>query len=154
MVQDARQRTKVYLDAKLTAGNITKDDGTTGARFLVMYEKPNYPMEREFRSVSATYMVDLVFLVGEPTSEPMIDSDQTAYGYTEKVPIIAVCIDKTGITGTKLLWKATAELRLVLQDYPFGSYRSLEVMTSEDEPLGSTILYTKRHVLNYERDLT
>ena len=48
-----------------------------------------------------------------------------AYGYEEDVPIEIYCIDKSGITGTKLMWKAERELRHVAETYPEGSRRNL-----------------------------
>jgi hypothetical protein len=150
MVSDARSRTKVYLDKYLNGSNLTKDDGSS-ASFVVMYANPDYPMVLEFKSPSN---VDLIFAIGEPNSTPMIDSDKSPYGYEEHIPIRICCIDKTGITGTKLKWKAEAELRRVTEVYFLGSLRTMETSRPEDQRLGSTILYSRDFVLNYRRDTT
>jgi len=150
MVEDARYRTKVYLDTYLLNANLTKDDGTTQVSFIVAYADPDYPLIRVFNDKA----VDLVFCVGDPNSEAILDSDHYPIGYNEAVPITTFCIDKTGITGTKLKWKAEAELRRVCETYPLGSVRSLEKIGDNDQNLGSTILHSREFTLKYRRDVT
>lgn len=156
MVEDARDRTRDYLlgetnpSTALDPDNLTKDDGTTLAKYIVVYGNPDYPITRVFKDKR----VDLIFSIGEPTSKPLFDFDQTPYGYEEHVPITTFCIDKTGITGTKLKWKAEAELRRITENYPTGSQRGLERRGDRDERLGSTILYSTEFTLNYRRDTT
>lgn len=152
MVDDARQRTKEYLDTYLSNGNLTEDDGTTQVKFAVIWENPPYPIEREFRGSPA---VDLLFVVGTPNSSPMMDPvSQVAYGYEEHVPIITQCIDKTGITGTLLRWKACQELRRIIKAYPTGSHRALKEERPSEQHLGSIIVHAQRLVMNYRRDTT
>lgn len=123
---------------------------TTQVSFIVAFTNPNYPLIRVFIEQG----VDLVYCVGEPLSEALNDIDHYPYAYLEHVPILTFCIDKTGITGTELKWKAEAELRRVTEQYPLGSQRSLERMTDKDLTMGSTIIYSREFTLNYRRDLT
>jgi hypothetical protein len=141
--EDARYRTRVYLNTYLDAPSLTKDDGATLASYVVIYANPNYPLKREF--IDKT--VDLVFCVGTPDSTAL----PIGVGYEENVPITVWCIDKTGITGTKLRWKAEAELRRVTETYPIGSLRTLNRLTDNEKNLGSTVLYSVEYVLRYKR---
>lgn len=150
MVDDPRYRTKDYLETYLTAGNLTKDDDATNVSFIVAFGEPDYPITKVF----LTKGVDLVFSIGDPESTPLMDYDRSAYGYSEKVPITVTAIDKTGITGEKLRWKAEAELRRVVEVNPTGSQRSLEAMRPNEVKLGSTTLYQQTYVLRYLRDTT
>lgn len=156
MVQDARQRTKVYLDTYLTAANITKDDGSSLASFAVIFANKYYPLLEEFYASSSP--VDVLFCIGEPNSTALTDTDQAPYGYEEHVPIEIVCVDKLGVTGTKMKWTAEAELRRVCETNPLanplGSQRFLQRIGPNDQDMGSTVLYGVRFVLNYVRDLT
>lgn len=150
MVQDARQRTKVYLETYLSASNLTKDNDSTLAKYIIPFGNPDYPITRVFKDKR----VDLIFSIGEPNSRPLMNFDQTPYGSEEHVPITTFCIDKVGITGTKLKWKAEAELRRITETYPSGSQRSFERRSDRDQRLGSTILYSTEFLLNYRRDTT
>jgi len=150
MVNDARLRTKVYLKTYLDGANLTKDDDSTEVRFIIAYADPNYSLVHIFNDKA----VDLVFCIGDPESQAVLDSDHYPIGYNEAVPITVWCIDKAGITGTKLRWKAEAELRRICETYPEGSLRSLERLRDNDKNLGSTILYSREFIMKYERDLT
>lgn len=150
MVQDARQRTKVYLDAYLDNSNLTKDDDTSEVNYLVAFGYPDYPILKVFH----TKRIDLIFSIGDPESTALLGYDLEPYGYHERVPIKTFCVDKPGITGTKLRWKAEAELRRVAKEYPEGSQRSVERMRDNDQRLGSTILYSREFILDYKRDTT
>lgn len=145
---DPRKQTKIYLETYVSSLAITKDDDSE-AVFAVMYADPDYPLVEEFKADADP--VDLLFLIETPDSSPLPDDSQTAYGYEEHVPIIVACVDKEGVTGTKLRWKAVRELRRITQAHPSGSQRSLEEERPFDEHLGSTILYQQRVILNYQR---
>jgi len=145
MVEDARYRTKVYLDTYLTAANILKDDGTSQASFAVIFANPPYPILKEFYAASTP--VDLLFCVDTPTSEAL----PLGIGYMENMPITILCIDKLGITGTKLRWTAEAELRRITVANPHGSLRSLSHMTNSEKDLGGVILYSVTYIMRYKR---
>jgi len=143
-VQDPRQRSKVWLDDYLTAGNLTKDDNLTPALYITCWADPPYPIEK----VLLTKGVDLVFSIATPTSEGL----PVGVGYIEHVPISIFTIDKTGITGNKLRWKGEAELRRIAETKATGSLRSpWERMNNNEQNLGSTTLYSVTYVLPYKR---
>jgi hypothetical protein len=143
-VQDPRQRSKVWLDLYLTAGNLTKDDNSTPAQYITSWAKPPYPIIKVFE----TKGIDLVFSIATPTSEGL----PLNVGYIEHVPITVFTIDKTGITGNKLRWKGEAELRRLAETHAVGSLRSpWERMSDNEENLGSTTLYSVTYVLRYKR---
>lgn len=153
MPEDARYRTKVLLEDAtkgLNNANLTKDDDGTEVSFIVCFGNPPYPITRVFLDCD----VDLVFTIAEPTSEPILDTDQTPSHYKERVPIFTFCIDKPGITGTKLKWKAEADLRRINETYPTGSQRAHEERRDNDQRLGPIILYSTKYVLSYVRDTT
>lgn len=143
MAEDARYRTKYYLDDKLDNANLTEDDDATEVSFIVAYADPNYPLVRVFEEK----WIDLIFCVGTPESVAL----PVGAGYEEHVPITVWCIDKTGITGTKLRWKAEAELRRVAETYPSGSLRTLNRLSDNKQNLGSTILYSVNYIMRYTR---
>lgn len=143
-VQDPRQRSKVWLDTYLIAGNLTKDDNSTPASYITCWHDPPYPIEK----VLVTKGVDLVFSIATPESEGL----PVGVGYIEHVPITVFTIDKTGITGNKLRWKGESELRRLAETYPTGSLRRpWERMTPNEKSLGSTTLYSVKYVLPYKR---
>jgi hypothetical protein len=143
MSEDARYRTKILLDTYLLAANLTEDDNSTQVKFIVAYADPDYPLVRVFFDK----FVDLVFCVGTPDSIAL----PVGIGYEENVPITIWCIDKTGITGTKLRWKAEAELRRIVETYPTGSLRNWQRLGDNEKNLGSTVLYSVNYVLRYKR---
>jgi hypothetical protein len=150
--EDARLRTTKYLTTYIHNPFLTKDDNTTPIAFAIMYAYPNYPLIREFDA--ATDPVDLLFLIGKPTSEAMMQADQTPWGYHERVPIIIACIDKTGITAELLIWKAERELRRICEVHPAGSQRKLIATTERTVRLGSTVIVQAEYILDYTRDTT
>ena len=152
LAADARYNTKVYLESYIDPSHVTKDDGTTEAPYAIIYAYPNYPLIREFDA--ATNPVDLLFLIGKPNSTVLLQADQSPWGYEEHVPITVACVDKTGVSGTRLLWKGERELRIIAEEHPEGSQRSLERTGDRDQRLGSTIIYMTDFILNYRRDTT
>ena len=150
MVDDPHYRTKVYLEYYILNANLTKDDDMTQVTFIVCYGMPDYPIERIFKDKN----VDLVFSISKPDSTPIIDSTHYVIGYSEQVPITTFTVDKTGITGTKLNWKAETELRRISENNPLGSLRQFKKLSDSEQNLGSTTLYSSLYLLSYERDKT
>ena len=142
---------KVMLDFLLDATTglsnaaLTKDDDSTQVAFDVMYAYPDYPLTREFRA--AANPVDLLFLVDTPT----VRTAGVKVRYIESIPVTVACIDKTGITGTKLRWKAEKELRRVIKAFPLGSFHSMDRSEPSDERLGSTIVHSITLTANIRR---
>lgn len=116
---------------------------STAVSFIVAYADADYPLIRVFIDKD----VDLVFCIGTPDSEAL----PVGVGYIENIPITVWCIDKTGLTGTKLRWKAEAELRRVAETYPSGSLRTLNRLSDNKQNLGSTILYSVNYIMRYTR---
>jgi hypothetical protein len=150
-VQDARQRTKTYLDTYLTAGNLLKDDAVTEVSYITAFGDPTYPFEMVFYEPKNC---DLVYCIFKPDTAALVDWDGTIYGYNERVPIKVYTVTKQGITGTKLLWQGEAELRRIVETYPLGSYRSLSKIDDSERDMGGWTLYSSEYVLSYERDTT
>jgi len=151
MPADARVNTKTYLETYLTAANLTKDDDSTKAKYEVIYTEPDYPFAKELNALPTECSLDMLFLIGVPTSKPLMGPDRKPYAYEEHVPITTVCVDKTGITGTLLQWKANLELRSITETYPTGSQRKLDEERPNKQNLGSTILHSQKFTLNYVR---
>lgn len=148
MPVDARTETKTYLEGYLSSANLTRDNGTTGILYIVAVGKPDYPVTKVFK----TKGVDGIYAIMEPTVTPLLKVDQTPYGYDYEVPIVTQCIDKVGITGTKLKHKMKSELQRVTDEYPLGSQRSLSRLSDADEDLGTTKIYGDKFVLHYRTD--
>jgi len=141
---DARHRTKVYLEEHVNNANLTEDDDSTTVKFIVAYAFPDYPWLRVFQDKN----VSLVFGVGTPETEPL----PVGVGYIEKVPVTVWCINKAGISGTKLRWKAEAELRRICETYPAGgSLFTWQRLGDNEKNLGSTVLYSVEYVMRYKR---
>ena len=141
--QDPRQRTKVWLDTYLNEEALTENDDTTPASFITCWHDPPYPISKVLISKG----VDLVYTVDTPLTEPL----PVGIGYIEKVPIHIYTIDKTGILGNKLRWKAERELRRLAEDYPLGSLRTVDRVADSTQSLGSTTLYSVTLYLAYKR---
>ncbi len=143
-MQDARQRTKTWLDEHINSNYITEDDGVTKAKFITAFADPDYPLIRVFYDK----YVDVVFTVGTPNSEAL----PVGVGYIEHVPIKIWTVDKLGsITGTKLRWTVEKELRRVTEEYPTGSLRTLDRVRDNEQRLGSTVLYSVEFILEHKR---
>lgn len=142
-VEDARYRTKVWLETYLTTANLPE--------YIICYSRPRYPLTRVFNDKQ----IDVVFSLGKPDSEPIIDAGTRApCGYDEEVPIQILSVDKSNLEGETTVWQAETELRSVAKSNPLGSVRSLTRMIEFTEDLGSTRLYGVEYILNYTRDTT
>jgi hypothetical protein len=141
-VEDARYRTKVYLETYL--------DDDVLPNYIIAYGEPNYPLLAVFKTRS----LDLAFTIAEPESRPKMDFDHEPYGYEEHVGVHILTVDKLNISGTKLKWQGETELRRVLEENPLGSLRSFERRRSTNRDLGGVILYDTEWMLTYCRDTT
>jgi hypothetical protein len=151
MVEDARRRTRIYLKEYLDGSALTDDVGENEVKYIVVYGDPGYPVTKVFGEPKN---VTVVFTVEEPESSPLVDFDGSIYGYDESLPIKISCIDKQGVTATKLKWKAEEELRRILEGYPFGSFRSLTRRSGSASYFGASVFYETTWVLHYSRDTT
>lgn len=144
---DPRYRMKVWLDAYLNNANLLKDNGSTQVSFITMFDGADYPLSRVFTDKQ----VDLVYSIGESTSKGLYSQSKSLYGFVETTPINICCIDKTGITATRLKWQAEAELRRVCETYPFGSLRLMDTRRDTTQTSGSIIIYQTEFMLTYKR---
>lgn len=150
MPADARYNTKVWIETYYTPANAIDDNGHA-LGIQVMYDSPEYSLEREFKAPS---VVDVIITIGQPNSAALIDTDQTPYGYEEHVPIGIYSMNKSGVTATKAIWQVEAELRRIAEEHPEGSLRSFENRRPADKILGSTTQYGSDCVLIYTRGTT
>jgi hypothetical protein len=151
MVYDARSRVKTFLDDNLTAGTITEDDDVTLASFIVAYGDPEYPARYVFYTPKN---IDVIFSVYTPESHPIIDFDGQIIGYRELVPVKISAVSKDGITGTKLRWKAEAELRNVFETHTLGNYSMINRIRDSEKYLDTITLYCVEYIITYVRDVT
>lgn len=142
IVEDARYRNKVYLETWL--------NDTALPNYIVAYGEPDYPLIRVFKEKG----IDLVYSLGEHTSDTVIDSDHYPIGYKEHVPVTTLCVGKTNFEGTKLMHQAETELRRVAETQPLGSLRALGTRRPQTKSLGSTTLYSAEYMMEYQRDTT
>jgi len=127
----------------LSNAALTKDDDSTQISFTVCYAGADYPITRVFKTKAKT----LLFLIKTPT----VRTAGVKVRYIESIPIEIACIDKTGITATKLRWKAEKELRRVIKLYPLGSFHSMDRSEPNDQRLGSTIIHSITLTANIRR---
>jgi len=148
--QDARQRTKTYLETYILNANLTKDDDLSTVSWIVAFGLPDYPLSRVFKDKA----VDLIFSVNTANMKAVRDFRQYPYCYEEVIPIEIFCVNKTGppaITGTKLRWKAEAELRRISEAYPLASVRWISRVSDNEKKLGSQTLFSVKYELGYIR---
>ena len=150
MVDEARKRTKVFLDTYLTALNMKKDDGITVALFITAYGLPDYPLSRVFIDKAVFH----IFSVEEAQTSAILDSDHYPLGYKESVPVTMMCIDQVGFTATKRIWDAEHEFRRICEENPTGSVRRITGSKPTPERLGSTWLWSITYAMDYVRGLT
>jgi hypothetical protein len=150
-VQDARQRTKVFLDTYLTAANMKMADGVTLLDTHVMYDDHILPLHKLFTDKN----LDAIFSIGTATSRPLWNFEHQTYGYIENVPITVYAIDPVGSNeGTKTRWTCEAELRRIVETNFGGSLgvlRRFESATPNTQDMGSWKLYSVRYNLEYKR---
>lgn len=146
--QDSKQRCKVYLETYLTDANLTKDDDSTEFDFSVMYDNLAYSPIREFLPYD-DYCV--MFLLGDPDSQPEMGHNKVPVAYDEMQPITISCIDREGATAAKTKWKAERDLRRILESYPYGSVRSMNKRRDATVKFGGTTIYQTVFDLRYRR---
>ena len=153
MVADARYNTRVFLTDPtkgIQAANILKDNGVTQASFIVAYGYPDYPLERVF---FGTKNVDMVVAILKPRSHPLFGAAAVPWGYEEHIPIHVRTVTKQGINGIKMMWQGEAEIRRILETYPYGSHRYLGESRDITES-GSTTIYGVEIDFSYRRGIT
>lgn len=151
LVDDARYRTKVYLETYWTDANCEDDSGDP-LTVVTMYENPPYPLILEFLR-GEDDDVDVILAIGKPESEPIIGHDHAAFGYNEKVSMTIQAINKTNVTGDKAITQCETEIRRICQTYPLGSLRTLKTIRPATTKPGTT-LFGAEYVMEYTRGTT
>ena len=155
MVDDSRDRIKVYLDNYWTPANTLKDDGVSQLGTEIMYAWPDYSLILEFKAPS---VVDVIVAVDQATSKANLDFDGYPFSYRESVPMKIRSVNKSGVTAALAIWQAEAEIRRILEAYPIasptGSVRSLERTVPARLLLGQEPMWGADYILNYTRDMT
>ena len=156
MVDDARSRTKVYLDEYWDPMNTVADNGITLLKTRIIYAFPNYPLIYEF--IERSIEVDVIIAIDQAISKTERDFDGSPYSYSESVPIKIRSVNKSGVTASLAIWQAEAEIRRILETYPLasstGSVRSLERTSPARLLLGQEPLWGADYIMTYERDTT
>lgn len=149
---DPRSKVKAYLDLRVTDANLTKDDDATQASWAAIFESSRYRLAWEFRAASSP--VQGLYVVGQPTSVPLLGASRSPYGYEETLPIHVCAVNSKDCGGEQLMWKMDAELRSIVQDFEIGSACNFTTRTPNTMSLGSDILYNITWDLQYRRGLT
>lgn len=149
---DSRYRTKYWMEQRLRATQITKDDDSTQADYAVMFNEPNYPLELEFRH--ATSPVQGLYVIDEANDTPLRSGDQIIRNYEAHVPIHIMTVNSTGCSGDALKHKMLAELQYICQEYSTGSQRNLSERRKVDRDLGGMQLFDTVYELSYVRSAT
>lgn len=146
---DSRYRTKVWMDARLRAAQLTKDNDSDTVDFAVIFNQSDAFIEREFRH--STTPVQLLYVIDEPNDTPLRSGDQIIRNYEAHVPIHIMTINSTGCSGDALKHKALAELQYICENYSTGSQRNLSERRKLDRDLGGMQLFDTVYELSYVR---
>lgn len=145
---DPRSRMMTYLTSYLSVADITKDDGVTQASGWTGYSGVKSPLGLYF---FGTKNHDYLITVEVPDTQPLVDYSGKIYAYDEKIPLQVWAINKTGITGEVLMWKAIREIRNAFELNPYGSYWSLTANNPATKDMGGWKLYSQTLTAQYIR---
>jgi hypothetical protein len=148
VADDVRKTLKDLITAHINPIVITKDDNVTMATYIIEYESPPWIILQDF---IITQGYDLVFTVGRTLVTPKRFLQGVPLIYDGRYPVSTWCVDKTGITGTKLKWKADEELERVFEDNPGTFSQAIDLSQDDDHVLGSVMLYNTRHIIKHKR---
>ena len=141
---DPRYKVKDILDAM----TFTKDDDATPAVLLFMYSDSEEFLEDLFDDY------DVVFTLGPPVMiERRFIGDVPVHEQYE-VPVTVASIDKTGVTGAFMQWKADVQIRAKIEAsvHP-GSGVVITVVgapRSDNRRLGGVTLWQSIYTIRYE----
>ena len=102
---DLRYKVKDIIDAMA----LTKDDDAAAAAELFMYSDG----EEYFEDLFDDY--DVLFLIGSWREVPSRREANVPHHEAYYIPVTVVTIDKTGVTGTTMQWKADVGLRALIE---------------------------------------
>jgi len=152
---DPRHRQRVLIAAYYTAGNVTKDDGTTAASVVTCFDGATYPITRIF----LTKAIDAVAVItrnDKATSTIYTDKllGRKPCGTIEQVQIDIYAVNKSTITATNLAEKLEAEIKRIYTVYdPISTVRDIENIKPDAIDLGYGYLYQTSILIEYKRPL-
>ena len=147
IVTDVRNRMKTWLDYPTWLPTIYEDNGSTAASRIVMFAKPDYSWWREF----VTNSVDAIAYVEQVDCKARTTPDKYPYAFDESASIRICAVNKTGITGTRLVEAFEQAIRKVATDHPTGSIRTIDSIQNKDEDLGGITLFSRSITIKYAR---
>lgn len=147
--EDSRWLMKDLIQTYDDLISATEDDNSTPADYIVSFADPPYPISKVF----VTKGVDGIYSIDFPSSEGLPSSDGSPYGYLENVPVAIGTMDKTTISGDKLLLKMENGLRAIMEAHPNGSLRTVGPIRKNTVSLGSGTIYSREYTARYKRGL-
>lgn len=140
---DPRYKVKDIIDAVA----LTIDDDTTPATELFMYSDG----EEDFETLFDTY--DVLFLIGPPSRYVASRREQQIPHYEDYfILVTVVTINKTGVTGTTMQWKAEVGLRLYIENaglFAGGSIQINPEVRPANVRVGGTTIYKRIYTIRY-----
>jgi hypothetical protein len=144
---DARGRTKTWIDFYIDESKLTLDDGSQ-ATWLSQFANPDYFIHL----VLLTKGYDLIYSVDQSDAQALYAVDKSAYAYEETIRVTMYAVDKLNLTATNLIAKAEMELRKKLTEYPLGSIRQMTTRKGSPVDLGGGVkLYSTTLTIRYKR---
>jgi len=147
---DPRYRTKLFIDTYIAATK--KDNGVTNASTIRMLDVISFPVSRLLTDLGKDY--DVVDVISRVNSKPIMHAGaRSPFCYDETVRINIYAVNKTGITGSRILEEHEQAIRDAYNDYPSGSgyIREIEQVSKENVDLGHNILYCLALEVRYRR---
>jgi len=141
---DPRFKIKDIIDAMA----LTKDNDSDAATELFMYSDG----EEHFEDLFDTY--DVLFLIGPWREVPSRHEANIPHHESYMIPITVVTIDKTGVTGTIMQWKADVGLRALIEaNAQPGSGVRIEIdpdARPTNQRIGGVTIYKTVYTIRYK----
>jgi len=139
---DPRYKVKDIIDAIA----LTKDNDSTEATELFMYSDG----EEDFEELFDTF--DVLFLIGPSRYVGSRREQQNPHYEDYFISVTVVTINKTGVTGTTMQWKAEVGLRLYVENAGLFTGGSIQI-NPEARPAniraGGVTIYKRIYTIRY-----
>ena len=137
---DSKQWLKELVEDELNPNALTKDNGSTKAKYVVIFALPPWIILTDYLK---TNNYDVVFPVQQQIVTPTRHHQHVPIHYVGLYTVGIWCIDKPGITGEKLRWKAWLELKRIFEENPVyhAQPQVIKAVRDKDAKYGETILY-------------
>ncbi len=140
---DPRYKIKDIIDAMA----LTKDDDAAAAAERFMYSDG----EEDFEDIFDDY--DVLFLIGPFRVVPFRREANVPHQEHYMVPVTVVSIDKTGVTGSTMQWKAKVGLSALIEaNAQPGSGVRIQIdpgATPADVSVGGVTIYKTVYTIRY-----